>query len=92
MQKERAEMGAWPKFDVKSGSAFLVFLGFFLIIFGVVAGAIALKDAPQGYGAQMLWTGVMMGVSPGGTLIGIGLFIRVMNDISVSIRDYMLRK
>jgi hypothetical protein len=87
MEEERTKMGAWPKFDIKNGSGFLIFLGFILIIFGAVVGTLSLKSAPTGYEAQMLWTGIIMGISPGGTLIGIGLFIRVLNDISMSLKN-----
>lgn len=89
MEKERSEMGAWPKFGIRNGSMFLILLGFILIIAGAVVGILSLKNAPTGYEAQMLWTGILTGVSPGGTLIGIGLFLRVMNEISITIKDHM---
>lgn len=89
MEEKRGEMGAWPKFNIQNGSMFLIFLGFILIILGIVVGIIALKNAPQGYEAQMLWTGIMTGISPGGTLIGIGLFLSILNDIGMTIKEYM---
>jgi hypothetical protein len=92
MEKERSEMGAWPKFDIRNGSAFLILLVFVLIVVGGVVGTLSLKSAPTGYEAQMLWTGIIMGVSPGGTLIGIGLFIRVLNDVSITIKENMKQK